>query len=188
MSPSPRRSPTAGCRSYSRRRPTPRRAPSLRGGRLRSPRAVAAGELRDRVAARRDPAPRRGEGGRHGAPDDRAVRRRHGREGRELPPERDRPLGYSDAADRIQELYLAGKKAEAIAAVPTKLWRRSRSSVRRRIRDELAAWEESVVTTMLVQGPAFALRTIRDVVQGGSLTRAKLGGVGVRVCDPPLGG
>jgi hypothetical protein len=28
---------------------------------------------------------------------------------------------------------------------------------------------------MLVQGPAFALRTIRDVVQGGSLTRAKLG-------------
>jgi hypothetical protein len=26
-----------------------------------------------------------------------------------------------------------------------------------------------------VQGPAFALRTIKDVLQGGSLTRARLG-------------
>jgi len=85
-------------------------------------------------------------------------------------------LGYSDAADRIQELYLAGKKAEAIAAVPTKLVEEiALIGPPEKIRDELAAWEESVVTTMLVQGPAFALRTIRDVVQGGSLTRAKLG-------------
>ncbi|MDP3208301.1 MAG: LLM class F420-dependent oxidoreductase [Rhodoglobus sp.] len=85
-------------------------------------------------------------------------------------------LGYSDAADRIQELYLAGKKAEAIAAVPTKLVEEiALIGPPEKIRDELAAWEESVVTTMVVQGPAFALRTIRDVVQGGSLTRAKLG-------------
>jgi len=85
-------------------------------------------------------------------------------------------LGFSDAADRIQDLYLAGKKAEAIAAVPTKLVEEiALIGPPEKIRDELAAWEESVVTTMLVQGPAFALRTIRDVVQGGSLTRAKLG-------------
>jgi F420-dependent oxidoreductase-like protein len=85
-------------------------------------------------------------------------------------------LGYSDAADRIQELYLAGKKAEAIAAVPTKLVEEiALIGPPEKIRDELAAWEESVITTMLVQGPAFALRTIRDVLQGGSLTRAKLG-------------
>jgi len=85
-------------------------------------------------------------------------------------------LGYSDAADRIQELYLAGKKDEAIAAVPTKLVEEiALIGPPEKIRDELAAWEESVVTTLLVQGPAFALRTIRDVVQGGSLTRAKLG-------------
>jgi alkanesulfonate monooxygenase SsuD/methylene tetrahydromethanopterin reductase-like flavin-dependent oxidoreductase (luciferase family) len=86
-------------------------------------------------------------------------------------------LGYSADCDRIQELYLAGKKAEAIAAVPTKLVEEvALIGPPEKIRDELAAWEESVVTTLLVQGPAFALRTIRDVVTGsGSLTRSKLG-------------
>jgi len=85
-------------------------------------------------------------------------------------------LGYSDDCDRIQELYLAGRKEEAIAAVPTRLVEEiALIGPPEKIRDELAAWEESVVTTMLVQGPAFALRTIRDVLQGGSLTRAKLG-------------
>ena len=65
---------------------------------------------------------------------------------------------------------------QAIAAVPTKLVEEiALIGPPEKIRDELGAWEESVVTTMLVQGPAFALRTIRDVVQGGSLTRAKLG-------------
>ena len=85
-------------------------------------------------------------------------------------------LGYSDDCDRIQELYLAGRKDEAIAAVPTRLVEEiALIGPPEKIRDELAAWESSVVTTMLVQGPAFALRTIRDVLQGGSLTRAKLG-------------
>lgn len=85
-------------------------------------------------------------------------------------------LGYAEACDRIQELYLAGRKDEAIAAVPTRLVEEiALVGPPEKIRDELQAWEESVVTTMVVQGPAFALRTIRDVLQGGSLTRAKLG-------------
>ena len=85
-------------------------------------------------------------------------------------------LGYTEAADRIEELYRAGRKDEAIAAVPTKLVEEiALIGPPEKIRDELQAWEESVVTTLLVQGPAFALRTIRDVVTGGSLTRAKLG-------------
>jgi F420-dependent oxidoreductase-like protein len=85
-------------------------------------------------------------------------------------------LGYSEACDRIQELYLDGRKDEAIAAVPTKLVEEiALIGPPAKIRDELEAWEESVVTTMVVQGPAFALRTIRDVLQGGSLTRARLG-------------
>ncbi len=84
-------------------------------------------------------------------------------------------LGYSAESDVIQELYLAGKKKEAIAAVPTKLVEElALVGPPEKIRDELAAWEESVVTTFLVQGPAYALRTIRDVVQGESLSRAKL--------------
>ena len=85
-------------------------------------------------------------------------------------------LGYGAECDVIQDLYLAGKKEQAIAAVPTKLVEQiALIGPPEKIRDELQAWEESVVTTMLVQGPAFALRTIRDVLQGGSLTRAKLG-------------
>lgn len=85
-------------------------------------------------------------------------------------------LGYTEAADRIEELYRSGRKDEAIAAVPTKLVEEvALIGPPEKIRDELQAWEESVVTTLLVQGPAFALRTIRDVVVGGSLTRAKLG-------------
>lgn len=85
-------------------------------------------------------------------------------------------LGYTDAADRIEELYRSGRKDEAIAAVPTALVEQiALIGPPEKIRDELQAWEESVVTTLLVQGPAFALRTIRDVVTGGSLTRAKLG-------------
>ncbi|MGX5681713.1 LLM class F420-dependent oxidoreductase [Schumannella luteola] len=85
-------------------------------------------------------------------------------------------LGYEEVGETIQGLYLAGRKAEAAAAVPTKLVEEIALIGRpEKIRDELAEWEESVVTTMVVQAPAFALRTIRDVLQGGSLTRAKLG-------------
>jgi F420-dependent oxidoreductase-like protein len=85
-------------------------------------------------------------------------------------------LGYTDVCDRIQDLYLAGKKKEAIAAVPTRLVEElALIGPPEKIRDELAAWEESVVTTLLVQGPAFALRTIRDVVTGtGSLLQARV--------------
>jgi F420-dependent oxidoreductase-like protein len=86
-------------------------------------------------------------------------------------------LGYSEVCDTIQDLYLDGKKKEAIAAVPTRLVEEiALIGPPEKIRDEMQAWEESVVTTMLVQGPAFALRTIRDVVTGsGSITRSKLG-------------
>ncbi|MGV8885849.1 MAG: LLM class F420-dependent oxidoreductase [Microbacteriaceae bacterium] len=85
-------------------------------------------------------------------------------------------LGYTKECDIIEDLYRSGRKAEAIAAVPTRLVEEiALIGPPEKIRDELQAWEESVVTTLLVQGPAFALRTIRDVVTGGSLTRAKLG-------------
>ena len=91
-------------------------------------------------------------------------------------------MGYTEAADRIEELYRSGRKDEAIAAVPTKLVEEiALIGPPEKIRDELQAWEESVVTTLLVQGPAFALRTIRDVVTGGSLTRAKLAMLGLRL-------
>ncbi|WP_007026172.1 LLM class F420-dependent oxidoreductase [Saccharomonospora iraqiensis] len=74
-------------------------------------------------------------------------------------------MGYEEVADRVQELYLAGRKDEATAAIPTRLVEdTSLIGPPAKIRDELAAWEESVVTTLLVRGDAATLRTVADVL------------------------
>jgi F420-dependent oxidoreductase-like protein len=60
--------------------------------------------------------------------------------------------GYGDIAARIQELYLSGRKAEAIAAVPDELCdEMSLCGPEARIRQRYQAWEDVGVTTMLVQ-------------------------------------
>jgi F420-dependent oxidoreductase-like protein len=72
-------------------------------------------------------------------------------------------LGYEAECDLIQELYLGGRKEEAIAAVPTRLVEEiALIGPAAKIRDELARWEESVVTTILVQGD---VRTVRGVAE-----------------------
>jgi alkanesulfonate monooxygenase SsuD/methylene tetrahydromethanopterin reductase-like flavin-dependent oxidoreductase (luciferase family) len=54
-------------------------------------------------------------------------------------------------ADHIQDLYLAGKKAEAIDAVPDELVRNvSLVGPRGFVRERLAAYAEAGVTTLLV--------------------------------------
>jgi len=59
--------------------------------------------------------------------------------------------GYGDVADRIQDLYLAGNKAEAIAAVPDELVRNvSLVGPVGFVKERLAAFAEAGVTTMLV--------------------------------------
>lgn len=60
--------------------------------------------------------------------------------------------GYADAATRIQDLYLAGRKAEAAEAVPDELCdEMSLVGPVARIKDRYRAWEDAGVTTMLVQ-------------------------------------
>lgn len=60
--------------------------------------------------------------------------------------------GYGDAAARIQELYLAGRKAEAADAVPDELCdEMSLVGPVERISERYRAWEDAGVTTMLVQ-------------------------------------
>ncbi len=60
-------------------------------------------------------------------------------------------MGYEAEAHKIQDLYLAGHKAEAIAAVPTSLVEETcLVGPREKIRDDLARWHESLVTTILV--------------------------------------
>ena len=59
--------------------------------------------------------------------------------------------GYKDAADRIQELYLAGHKDEAAAAVPDE-WVDSRSLMGppARIKQRYKAWDESGADSLTV--------------------------------------
>ena len=60
--------------------------------------------------------------------------------------------GFGEAADRIQELYLAHRKEEAIAAVPDE-WVDMKSLVGppARIRERFRAWEDSGATGLTVR-------------------------------------
>ena len=60
--------------------------------------------------------------------------------------------GFGDAADRVQELYLAHRKEEAIAAVPDE-WVDMKSLVGPpdRICQRFRAWEESGATSVTVR-------------------------------------
>jgi F420-dependent oxidoreductase-like protein len=72
--------------------------------------------------------------------------------------------GFEDAARTIQNLYLAGKKAEATAAVPDQLADEvSLVGPPERIRDRLAPWRESGVTTLICAlRQVEALRTLAE--------------------------
>ena len=62
-------------------------------------------------------------------------------------------MGYEAEVAKIQELYLSGHKDEAAAAVPTKLVEQlTLIGPADKIRDDLEAWRESIVTTLLIGG------------------------------------
>jgi F420-dependent oxidoreductase-like protein len=76
-------------------------------------------------------------------------------------------MGYEAEVDQIAELYLAGKKDEAAAKVPRKLIEdMSLIGSREKIRDDLAKWRESIVTTLLISGDAATLRQAAELVLG----------------------
>jgi F420-dependent oxidoreductase-like protein len=72
--------------------------------------------------------------------------------------------GFEDAARKIQDLYLGGKKDEAVAAVPNELADEvALVGPPARIRDRLAAWRESGVTTLVCGARQVeALRTLAE--------------------------
>jgi F420-dependent oxidoreductase-like protein len=74
--------------------------------------------------------------------------------------------GYEREANEIQELYLGGKKMEAIAAVPDALVDEvALVGGRDRIADRLDAWKESPVTTLLIQAhDPGTLRTMAELL------------------------
>ncbi|MBI2216568.1 MAG: LLM class F420-dependent oxidoreductase [Candidatus Rokubacteria bacterium] len=72
--------------------------------------------------------------------------------------------GYEDAARRIQDLYLSGRKKEAEAAVPDALVDEvALCGPRERIREQLAAWKDAGVTTLMIGGDATAMRTVAEL-------------------------
>jgi len=74
--------------------------------------------------------------------------------------------GYEAAAKEIQDLYLDGKKAEAMAAVPDDLVDEvALCGPKERIADLLGAWKESPVTTLIVgSGQREALEVMAELV------------------------
>ena len=77
-------------------------------------------------------------------------------------------MGFEEAAEKIQDLFLAGKKDEAAAAVPTELADEiSLVGSVDRIKDRLQAWEDTPVTSLLVSTRNIGqLRTFADLVLG----------------------
>jgi F420-dependent oxidoreductase-like protein len=76
-------------------------------------------------------------------------------------------MGYEAEVAKIQELYLSGHRDEAAAAVPTKLVEQlTLIGPPDKIRHDLDAWRESIVTTLLIGGDSQTLRTAAELVLG----------------------
>lgn len=72
--------------------------------------------------------------------------------------------GYEEAARTVQDLYLAGRKAEAEAAVPDALVDEvALCGPRERIRERLHEWRASGVTTLMVAGDLIAVRVMAEL-------------------------
>jgi len=77
-------------------------------------------------------------------------------------------MGYEAEAHQIQELFFAGKRDEAIMAVPDDFADEiSIVGPPSRIKERLQAWEDSPVTTLMVAGRnPEQLQVVRDLVLG----------------------
>ena len=73
-------------------------------------------------------------------------------------------MGFEAEAHKIQDLFFAGKRAEAIATVPDQFADEiSLCGPRERIRERLAEWRAAGVTTLMVAGDAGAVRTLAEL-------------------------
>jgi F420-dependent oxidoreductase-like protein len=76
-------------------------------------------------------------------------------------------MGYEAEVEEIQDLYLSGKKDEAAARVPQALIEAmALIGPADKIRHDLEAWRESVVTTLLIQGGPDTVREAAELVLG----------------------
>ncbi|MEO6858508.1 MAG: LLM class F420-dependent oxidoreductase [Solirubrobacteraceae bacterium] len=76
-------------------------------------------------------------------------------------------MGYAAEVAKIQDLYLSGHKDEAAAAIPIRLLEQlTLIGPKEKIRHDLEAWRESIVTTLLTGGDPATLRTVAELVLG----------------------
>jgi F420-dependent oxidoreductase-like protein len=76
-------------------------------------------------------------------------------------------MGYEAEITKIQDLYLDGKKNEAAAVIPSELIQKmSLLGPADKIRHDLGAWRESLVTTLLIAGDPPLLRQAAEIVLG----------------------
>jgi F420-dependent oxidoreductase-like protein len=76
-------------------------------------------------------------------------------------------MGYEDVALKVQDLYLAGKKNEAAAAIPLSMVEDvALVGPVDKIRGELDMWRDTCLTTLVVGGPHSMLPTYAELVLG----------------------
>jgi F420-dependent oxidoreductase-like protein len=76
-------------------------------------------------------------------------------------------MGWEHIADRVQQLYLDGRKDEAAAAIPLEMVEDvALVGPPDKIKDELAKWKETCLTTVLLHGRADQLGMLADLVNG----------------------
>ncbi len=74
-------------------------------------------------------------------------------------------MGFGAEAQKIQDLYLDGRKDEAAACVPTAMVENiALIGSRHKIADELARWQDSTATTLLVAGGVDTLRLMAELL------------------------
>ncbi|WP_420453775.1 LLM class F420-dependent oxidoreductase [Ilumatobacter sp.] len=76
-------------------------------------------------------------------------------------------MGYGDVADKVQNLYLDGRKDEAAASIPLEMVEDvALVGPVDKIRGELDRWRETCITEFLLSGPAGALEVYADIILG----------------------
>ena len=77
-------------------------------------------------------------------------------------------MGFGEEADKVQELFLSGKKLEAAHAVPDQLADEiSLVGPEGRIRERISVWRDTPVTSLLVSARSPAeLETMARLVMG----------------------
>ncbi|WP_159792291.1 LLM class F420-dependent oxidoreductase [Puerhibacterium puerhi] len=76
-------------------------------------------------------------------------------------------LGYAEALDEVQDLYLAGRKDDAARAVPLELVEEiALVGPAEKVARDLARWDGTALTTMLLQGDPASVLTVLGAAQG----------------------